>query len=90
MSRHELPGEVDPRIANPDAYYSEKYPDARFEYGGVVRTIAGHLEFERRYREPANMQDPSQFPKRAAIYSQGLMEAGVLDPVDYVPFPEES
>lgn len=79
--------EQDPRLANPDLYFSGKYGDVVVRYGDRELSLNHALQFEHLARNPEDIKnDPKE--RRANVFISMLREAGALDPADDITYPE--
>ena len=88
MADYERGGGQDPRLEDPDQYFLEKYGDVIIKYGEHELALNTALQFENMARSPEEIQnDPKE--KRANIFIGMLRDAGALDPVDDVTYPDQ-
>ncbi len=82
-----MPGELDPRLADPDQYFSDKYGSVEVQYGEHLFSLSSALEVEKLLRSQ-EVVDRDSREKRANTHIKLLREAGALEPEDDVVYPE--
>lgn len=89
MTSGEQIPDQDPRLANPDQYFGDRYGDVVITYGKYVGPLGVALKFEHTMRSPEKIaNDPKE--QRANMMIGMLREAGALDPEDDITYEEHS
>lgn len=89
MTSPDQASQQDPRLANPDQYFVDRYGAVVVKYGEHELPLGAALQFENLARSPEDIRnDPRE--RRANVFIGMLRAVGALDPADDVTYEEPS